>query len=71
LNFDIYDHPALYDAQLPATAHVAYGSVQNRDLPGEFFHDGFVPPFREAVGARRGENGRGFAPQLNRACRTD
>ena len=35
LNSDIYDHPALYDALLPATAHVAYYMDLARQASGD------------------------------------
>jgi SAM-dependent methyltransferase len=35
LNSDIYDHPALYDALLPATAHVSYYLDLARQAPGD------------------------------------
>ena len=35
MNSDIYDHPALYDALLPATAHVSYYVDLARQASGE------------------------------------
>lgn len=34
-NSDIYDHPALYDALLPATAHVSYYVDLSREVSGD------------------------------------